>query len=205
MHSGTSLVELLIFIGILAVVVAMTLPMLFSAAENRLLQQTISVVEHNGTQVLQSVSLKVRNAQRILHPPAGQTGSFLVLQTGSGAMDPIIAGLHSGSIVIVQHMISETISSPQVALTDFVVHNTSTSANRQSVAFSFRVSRTIKLQQPHSYIASYATTVTLLPNDMPGGDVCGCTPPSCFGNDTVGWQVCENFMCLSATTPLQCP
>lgn len=204
-HPGTTLIELLLFLAILSIIVGTALPMLFSATENRLLQQTISIVEQNGTQVIQNTGLKIRQAERVLSPAIGQTGSVLALQTASGALNPTIIGLSSGSIVLVEHTTRELVSSPQVAVQDFEVRNTSTSETRQSVTVSFRVSRTIRLQQPHSYAQRFEFVVNLLPDDVATGDECGCIPPYCQGNNVYAWQVCQSSTCLSASTQLQCP
>lgn len=186
-------------------VISVSLPMLFSATENRLLQQTISIVEQNGTQVLQNAALNIRNSEKILSPAIGATGSVLALQTSSGALNPVIIGINSGSIYIIKHATRELISSPQVAVQDFIIRNTSTSASRQSVSITFRVSRTIRLQQPHSYTQRFESAVALFPDDVATGDECGCAAPACQGNNVYGWQVCENSTCLAATSPLQCP
>lgn len=201
---GTTLIELIIYVAVISLVVAVALPMLFSATENRLLQQTISIVEQNGTQVLQNASLRIRHAERILDPPMGETGSVLALQTSSGATNPTIIGVSSGSLVIIEHATRELISSPQVAIQDFIVHNTSTSDSRQSVSISFRSSRTIRLQMPHSYVQSFEETFTLLPNDLPIGDECGCAVPSCEGANVYGWDVCEEGLCLHASDVMSC-
>lgn len=206
LHSrpGTTLVELLIFLVVLSIVIAMALPMLFAATESRLLQQTIAVVEQNGTQVLQNATLHIRQAERILSPAIGQTGSVLALQTASGTLHPTIIGVSSGNIVLIEGTEIELISSPQVAIQNFVVRNTSTSATRQSVSITFRASRTIRLQAPHSYARMFSALVTLLPDDITEGNPCGCTVPACEGNDIYGWQVCRNGFCVNASTTLDC-
>ncbi len=202
---GATLIELLIFLGILAMVVAVALPMFYSATENRLLQQTISIVEQNGTQMLQNASLHIRNAERVVSPAAGQTGSVLVLQTSSGATDPTIIGISSGTLVIIEHASKQPVSSPQVAIQNFVVRNTSVSATRPSVRITFTLSRTIRLQMPHSYSRSFDATVSLLPDDIATGNPCGCPPPTCDGGDTYTWRVCQAGVCYAATTSMECP
>jgi len=202
---GTTLIELIIFLAVMAMVISVALPMLFSATENRLLQQTISIVEQNGTQVQQNIAFNIRQSERILSPAIGMSGSVLVMQTSSGGMNPIIVGLSSGSIVIIEHFTRELISSPQVAITKFVVTNTSTSATRQSVNISFHASRTIRLQQPHSYGRRFESLINLLPDDVTYTDTCGCSAPTCQGNNVYGWQACENEVCVAASTQLQCP
>jgi hypothetical protein len=204
-HSGATLIELIIYLAILAIVVAAALPMLYASTENRLLQQTISIVEQNGTQILQNTALHIRQGERILSPLMGHSGSFVSLQTASGGLNPVIIGFSSGSIVIVEHDIRELISTPQVAVQDFVVTNTSTSASRQSLAISFKVTRTIRLQQPLSYDQVFEAVISLPPDDVPYVDPCGCIEPYCNGNDTVAWQLCEYDACVSASTDLKCP
>ena len=194
---GTTLIELLIFVALISLIVALALPLLFSSTEHRMLQQTVSIVEQNGTQILQNVTLRARRSERILKPLPGQTGSVLALQTGSGATNPTLIGLSSGAIVIVEHKTRETVSSPQVAVQDFIVRNTSTSAGRQSLQISFRIARTIRLQMPHSYTQYFEAGIALLPD--------GCELPACSGANRYQWQVCETGVCLTATTPLQCP
>jgi type II secretory pathway pseudopilin PulG len=204
-RSGTTLVELLLFMAILSLVIGMILPILFSATENRLLQQTISTVEQNGGQALQNITLRVRQAERILVPAMGQTGAVLALQTGSGSTNPTIIGIHSGSLVVIRRATKQIITSSQVAITNFVVRNTSTSSTRQSLEISFKVSRTIRLQQPHSYGRVFEGGFNLLPDDVVTGSSCGCPVPSCQAAGTYRWDVCEAGICLSASTPLQCP
>ena len=205
LRPGTTLIELLIFLAVLSVVITAAMPLLYGATENRLLQQTISIVEQNGTQILQNTALHIRQSERILAPAAGQTGSVLALQTASGGLNPTIIGVVSGSLVIIQHSTLELVSSPQVAITDLVVRNTSTSASRQSVLITFRVSRTIRLQQPHSYSQRFEEAVTLPPDDVPYVDDCSCVTPYCSGHNVYAWQICESNSCLSASTQMQCP
>ncbi len=198
------MIELIIFIAILGMIISISLPLLFSATENRLLQQTVSIVEQNGVQIIQNAGLYIRSAERIMSPAIGETGSVLALQTTSGATHPTIIGSLSGTILIVQRSTQELISSPQVAVTDFTVRNTSTSETNQSLTISFRVSRTIRLQQPHSYAQFFEATFALLPDDITDGG-CECMPPVCLGNNMYSWQTCDGSNCLTASTDMTCP
>lgn len=199
---GTTLLELLIFLAIMSMVVAVTLPMMFSAAENRLLQQTISVVEQNGTQATQNMGLKIRNAETILYPAAGQTAAYLVLQSGSGGTNPTIIGTQSGTVVIIQHNIKETITTEQVGIDEFRVRNTSTSTTSQSVAVSFLVSRTIRLQSPRSYTQRFDVTYGLLPDDAQVG-ACNCPSVTC-ASGVMTWYMCDTGVCLESSTAMEC-
>lgn len=186
----------------MGIVVSLTLPMMFMAAENRLLQQTISIVEQNGTQIIQNISLKIRNAETIISPAAGQTGKILVLQTGSGGTNPTIIAVQSGSVAIIQHALLEAISNEQVAVSDFRIRNVSTSSTSQSVAVSFTVSRTIRLQMPRIYTQRFEATFGLLPDDVLTGS-CNCPTPACTA-DMLEWYVCDTGICQYASTNLDC-
>lgn len=202
---GTTLIELLIYLAVLGMVIATALPLLFSATENRLLQQTISAVEQNGTQVIQNSGLYIRQAERIISPAMGQTGSVLVLQTASGATNPTILGYITGSVIVARGNVAELISSSQVAVQNFIVRNTSVSPTNQSVSITFRVSRTIRLQAPHSYAQTFEGTYHLFNDDIEEGNTCQCNAPSCLANNVYQWQYCQVNNCLTAKTQLKCP
>lgn len=204
-RSGATLVELLIFVAVTSVIASFALPMLFSATESRMLQQTVSIVEQNGTQALQRISLNIRQAQRVLDPPMGATGSVLALETESGALSPVIVGVSSGSLVMIIHTLRETITSPQVAVRDFLVQNTSVSEEDPSVSLSFTLSRTIRLQQPHSYAREFEALVSGYPDDEDGLSSCSCSMPACQGANTYAWQLCQAGNCFSATDHIDCP
>lgn len=204
---GSTMIELLIYMVLLAIVMGMVLPLLFMASEDRLLQQTISVVEQNGTQVLQDLSLRIRNSERILLPPAGQTGSVLVLQTGSGATNPTVIGWSSGAIMIVENTHVQIITSSQIAVSSFVVTNTSTADNHQSAEIGFFISRTTRLQQPHYYQEYYRTNVALFQDDSVQSNTVTCPLPYCSPANLYHWQVYNTDLneCLEAELAMRCP
>ncbi|TSC59101.1 MAG: Uncharacterized protein Greene041619_123 [Candidatus Peregrinibacteria bacterium Greene0416_19] len=204
---GVTFIELLLFIAILAMSSVMMLPLLFSGTENRLLQETISLVEHNGTQILQTLGQQVRHAERVIDPSLGGAKTVLALQTSSGATSPTIFGVSSGSFMMIQHTARQVISSPQVAVENFRVTNTSQSGSRQSVKVSFRISRSIRLAATRSYVQDFEALYTLYPRDRPTGGACGtgaCGLPGCSDSTHYAWQVCEAGACLTATDGMVC-
>ncbi len=202
---GLTLIELLLFVAIFAVVAMSTIPLFFASTEDRLLQQTVSIVEQNGTQILQTIGASVRQSERVILPARQGTGTLLHLQTGSGTSNPTIIGVSSGALIMVQHTDRQVISSTQVAVSNFSVRNTSTSDSRPSIYVRFTLSRTIRLQAPRSYVKTFEGVFTLPPTDLPVGNACGCALPGCGDSQTYVWQVCEAGTCLTASTPLQCP
>lgn len=202
---GMTLVELLLFVGIIGVSVGVIFPIVFSSVEQRLLQQTIAVVEQNGAQLLQAVGQRVRHAERVLDPAASQTGAVLALQTGSGSETPTIIGIQSGSLVLIRYLTQRTLSSPEVAISNFVARNTSVSAGRPSVQVGFDATRTIRLHAPRTYTQHFEAVFTLLPDDRLLKQSCACQAPTCQTTDSYLWQVCSNATCDTATVQLTCP
>ena len=201
---GMTLVELLIFLALLGIVVGVIFPVIFTAVENRLLQQTIAVVEQNGVQLLQTMGQKIRDAERVLDPPMGSTGSVLALQTGSGSATPTIIAVQSGSVVLIRFATQLTISSSEVYVDNLLVRNTSISSKRQSVHISFDISRTIRLESPRTYDEHFEAVFTLLPDEMLLGSDCACVTPYCQAQNSYVWQVCQSGNCNYAVADLDC-
>lgn len=201
---GATLVELLLFLALVAITAVSLLPLLFTSAEDRLLQQTVSLVEQNGTQLLQTLAYRIRHAERIVSPAQGVSASVLALQSSSGSTNPTLFGVSTGALIMVQRTVKQTLSSQQVAVENFRVRNTSESGTRQSVLISFTVARTIRLQSPRSYRRTFEAVFSPFPDDEYHAETCSCIAPSCSGG-YYQWQVCDNGQCLDAQTEMKCP
>jgi len=197
---GVSFIEVLIFMAIVGIMAGTILPLLFNATESRQRQDAIALVEQDGAQVMETIVQEIRKAERILDPPIGGTGYILALQTGSGAADPTIIARDSGAILLIHGQRRRTLSSDLVGVTRFAVDNTSVADDRQSVAVSLGMRRTIRLHQPLTYDSNFTAVINLDPDDTPTSDVCGCPLPHC---DAVSglyiWQVCEDGLCVPYT------
>ncbi len=202
---GTTLIELLIFMGVLAAIGTAVFPLLFSSTEDRLLQQTIALVEQNGIQTLQSIGTRITQAERIYTPSLATSGSVLALRMGSGTLNPTIIGLNSGTLILVEGIDRQELSSSQVAISNLVFRNTSVSSRRQSIEVTFTVSRAIRLQAPRSYRQSFQAVFTLPPDDVLQPSNCSCSLPGCAPNNIFVWEVCQASTCMEAETALTCP
>ena len=202
-RQGFTLVELLLFLAIFSIVAVVMLPMLYATVETRMRQQTIELVEDNANQALQQIERRIRNAERIIAPTMGSTGSVLVLQMASGSLNPMIIGAQTGALVVIEYDLRRTLTSSQVAISNFVVRNTSSDDDAPSVSLSFKVSRTIRLQMPHTYTRFFEAAATLHPADDPQGD-CGCSAASCSDN-VVTWYVCSGGTCSEREDDMSCP
>ena len=196
-RKGITLVELLLFVTLMAMMGSTILPLLFNSTESRQRQDAIALVEQNGAQIMQVITQAVRDSERILDPPTGGTGFILALQTESGATNPTIIAKDSGAIVMIQGRARRVLSSTLVGVTSFAVDNTSVSSSRQSVAVTLGLRRVIRLHQPLVYESHFDTVVNLFPDDTLVGDDCGCITPYCdTGSGMYIWQVCSDDLCV---------
>lgn len=202
-RSGFTMIELLIFLAIFCIVSVVMVPMLYSTIETRMRQQTIELVEDNAGQALQQIERRIRNAERIIFPALGATGSVLVLQMSSGAINPTIIGVQTGALVVIEKDVRRKLTSSQVAVSHFIARTTSASDAEPSAFFSFQVSRTIRLQMPHTYTRYFESAAALHPADAPTGD-CGCSSASCTGN-ILTWYVCSGGSCSEHQDIWTCP
>lgn len=202
-RSGFTMIELLIFIAIFSMVAVIMIPMLYATIETRMRQQTIELVEDNANQALQQIERRIRNAERIIAPAAGSTGSFLALQMASGSINPTIIGVQTGALVVIENDLVRKLTSSQVAVIDFMARNTSPADDTPSAFSSFKISRTIRLQMPHTYTRFYENAAMLHPADSPSGD-CGCSAASCTDN-VLTWYVCSGGSCSERRDNMVCP
>ena len=202
-RQGFTIVELLLFLAIFSIVAVVMLPMLYATVETRMRQQTIELVEDNANQALQQIERRIRNAERIIAPAMGSTGSVLVLQMASGSLNPTIIGAQTGALLVIEYDLRRTLTSSQVAISKFIVRNTSSDDDAPSASFSFTVSRTIRLQMPHTYTRLFEAAATLHPADDPQGD-CGCSAASC-SDGVVTWYVCSGGTCSEREDDMACP
>lgn len=203
LRSGFTMIELLIFIAIFSLVAVVMVPMLYATVETRMRQQTIELVEDNANQALQHIERRIRNAERIIYPAMGSTGSVLVLQMASGSINPTIIGVQTGALVVIERDVVRKLTSSQVAVLHFVARNTSPAADTPSIFSSFTVSRTIRLQMPHTYTRYFENAALLHPADAPVGD-CGCSSASCSSN-LMTWYLCSGGSCSERQDTFACP
>lgn len=199
---GTTLVELLLFLAFFALSSGAVLAFFFSTSEQRIRQQTVMTVDQSGIQLLQTLSERVRNAERIIAPAIGASGSILTLQMPAEEDSPSIFSVQSGSVLLVSHDTPIYLGSERVFVSDFVVRNTSSSADRQSVLINFTITRSVTLTTPLTYSRPFEILVTLFPDDAVNAH-CSCTSPICT-NGHYHWQVCDADVCSAATTDIRC-
>ena len=202
---GTSLIELILFLGFFAIASSAVLVLLFGTMEQRKRQEGIAVVDQTAMQLLQTISHRVRAAERIQYPVRGSTGSVLALQMAANADNPTVIALQSGSLIAVERdEFSMLTSTDEVEVTEFQVQVTSAIEDRPSVYVYFTLKKILGIPSQPEYSRSFETLISLFPDDELQGDQCNCDIPVC-NVGMLDWQYCNNDVCVDSTERVSCP
>lgn len=199
---ATTLVELLLFTAFFAVSSGALITFFFSTTEQRVRQQSVSAVEQTGVQIMQTLSNRIRSAERIADPAAASSGSILALQLADETYNPTIIGLSGAVLYVGEANTIKRLSPDTVELSNFHVRNTSVDDARASVLMQFTVSQTTKVSTSMTYSRTFEAVVSLFPDDI-ASTQCGCTAPQC-SDGQYQWQYCEEETCVDATVSVPC-
>lgn len=96
--SGYTLIELLIYIAIVAALIAAVSSVVFTLLNGKAKLLTVGETNQNSRAAMDRMTLAVRNADAITAPAAGATGTALVLQMPDASVNPTQFSLVNGAI-----------------------------------------------------------------------------------------------------------
>ncbi len=206
-RSGVTLIELLLFIAVTALVVWVSIPLMVSTGTSQVRQEALSLLERTGSQVLQTVGQSVRGAERLWDVPAGQANTVLALQMRTAAEDPTIFGLSGTTLLYARGVDKRKLTPPGVTVTDFVVRNTSGVGSRTGVYLRFTLRYNLPLLNSGSYVRTYDTSYTFFPDDVLAQKTCSCAAPNCTAQNVYRWNTCSTVtpsVCVPVDDELTC-
>jgi hypothetical protein len=203
-RSGSTLLELVLFVSFFAVASSAVLVLLFGINEQRRRQEGIARVDQTGVQLVQTIVRRVRAAERVLDPPLGASGTILAMQMAAQINNPTILTVQSGAIIAAEYDAVVNLSTiDDFVVSNFQVHNTSPQVDRPSIAVSFRIVATLNIPSQPTYSRTFETVVSLFPDDQQQGNSCGCSAPSCTGG-YYRWQYCSGTTCTDGPLSVLC-
>ena len=104
---GFTLVELLLYIGLVVIILLAVVQLLAVMFQSRIKHQVITEVEEQGMLLIQRIIQSIRNADAILSPTIGGVSSSLSLNVVGASNDPTVFSAVSGVA-----QITEGVSSP---------------------------------------------------------------------------------------------
>ncbi len=141
---GFTLVELLLYMAISAVIMSGILSLLILLMASRVKNQTIGEVEGQGAFVMQEIGQSIRNASAITSPVPQVSDTALVLAESDATKDPTTYGLASGVISITEGGNGAkpvALNSPAVSVSNLSFQNLSLAGTTsQIVRVTFTVS-----------------------------------------------------------------
>ncbi|MDP7247819.1 MAG: hypothetical protein QF741_04315 [Candidatus Peribacteraceae bacterium] len=202
-RSGMSLIELIMFMAFFSVCAGVLINVLMSTNEQRVRQQMIAGVEQEGMQIMQTLTRRVRRAERIAYPLRGESGSVLSVQVAEQSQDPTIIALETGAIRVAEKNVLRNLSSEGLTITNLVFQNTSATSSNHSVRIIFTASKSTGLPTGGIYQREFQSLITLFPDDDLAGNPCACSTPTCV-SDIFDWGYCDGENCVDSGEELLC-
>jgi len=160
---GFTLVEILLYTSVAAVVLTSASVFLFVVLQTRVKHQVISEVEQQGVQVMQVITQTARNATVLTAPAAGASAASLTLQVPNGTLSPTIFTLSSGAIRITEGAApAEVLTNTRVVASNLRFTNLS----HPGTPGSFRVEFTLAAasnssRSEYTYAQTFTTAASL--------------------------------------------
>lgn len=136
-----TLVELLLYISILATIIFFSSQILFLLMESRVKNQAISEVEDDGRQVMYIMTQSIRNSNAINSPGVGTSSTSLSINTIVAANNPTVFDLSSGVIRIKEGASGAiSLTNSRVAASNLTFRNLSRSGTLGNIKIEFTLS-----------------------------------------------------------------
>jgi len=140
MKNGFTLVELIIYIGIVSVMLLAISNFVFFLSYSRIKSQTIAEVEQQGMQVMQIITQTIRNAESINFPSSGATSSELSLEITETAKNQTVFDIFGGTIRITEGINSPIIlTSSRLTVSELIFQNLSTTGTPGIIRVQFNL------------------------------------------------------------------
>lgn len=204
LRAGTTLVEFLLFLGILTFVGSALTYMLLATEDARVRQGSIGEFEQHGARIVQLFTRSIDHAEDVLDPPAAHTGSILTLQMNAESeYATVFAATASGNLLFIQKDTGSLLLPEAITMTNLVFRNVA-GVSAKSATFSFDLTMTIPLPQRIVYTKHFEGGTTLpQDNDLQSGGCFTCPSPACVSHD-YHWPYCSDGVCRTGSGSIAC-
>ncbi len=159
-QSGFTLVELLIYVAVAAIIL-LALSQFFSLALSvRVKAQSVAEVEQQGTLVLTKMTQIIRNATAITTPISGATSTSLTITVPTGVNSPTVFDVASGTLRIKEGTASPiNLTDSHVAITNTTFSNFANGSIR--IQFTLSKLNTSSTTNEYNYTQNFSGSATL--------------------------------------------
>lgn len=161
--TGFSLVEILLSIGVAAIILISLSLALAQVLESRVKQQVIAEVEQQGVQVIQIITQSIRNSDNINSPSIGTSDTSLSLDVYAATSDPTVFSLSSGTIQIQEGAGSAVdLTTSPVTASDLTFTNLSQAGTPGTIRLQFTLSYTNPAgRQEYTYTKTFYASASV--------------------------------------------
>lgn len=140
-NSGFTLVELLLYVGLLSIVMFSAAVFLSLLLQSRTKNQVITEVEQQGVLAMQRMMQVVRNSTLINTPAVGASGSALSVNLPQAALSPTVFALSGGAITMTEGAgAAVSLTNNLVSVTGLTFSNLSRASTPGTVRIQFTIS-----------------------------------------------------------------
>lgn len=159
-NKGFTLIELLLYTVIAAGLLLSVTALLSLLIQSRTKNETMSVVNQNGLQIMQFITQTTRNAKTITTPVVGADGSVLQLQDSVG--QNINFDMSSGTLYLNKSNQIFNLSSSNIVVSNLKFSNLSSDPARNSIKIEFTLSyNNAANRSEYNYTQTFYDTATL--------------------------------------------
>jgi len=153
-EQGFSLIELILYVGLAAVMILAVSVFLSAILQSKVRSQTVSEVEGQGVQVMQRILQTIRNSEAINSPGVGLSDSSLSINVLTPALNPTIFILSGGVVEMKEGTeLSIPLTSTRVVVSDLIFRNLSRSETPGIIQVQFTITH---LNQEGRYEYDYS-------------------------------------------------
>ena len=159
-QKGTSLLEVLLYIALLAVIMLPIAYLIPAISEAKTKNIAISEVDQQGLQISRIITQTVRNAKNITSPVLGASANQLTLETDP--ITPTIFDISNETLEIKENGVVTGLTSPQVLVSSLSFFNYSAPDTPGIIRFQFTLSYKNNLgRQEYNYSKTFLGSASL--------------------------------------------
>ena len=160
---GFTLIEMLLYIAILAIVAVTISSFIFMVYTSRIKTSTISEVEQQGEQTMSLITQNIRNSSSITSPVAGVSASSLTLVEYNGTLSPTVLN-QSGNVIQIKEGAGAVVAlcSNRVVVSGLSFQNISNSGSHGMVRIQFTLTHiNSSNRNEYTYSKTFTSTASL--------------------------------------------
>lgn len=161
-NSGFTLVEILLYLSLFAVVVLGSVAFIHTMLETNIKTKTILAADTEANHVLSIITQSIRDSATVLSPSKGNENSILAIQTFNEQYPSIVFGIINNALVVSEiGQSTTTLTSNKIKISNLKFTNIGTINGKDSIKISFTVNTQGESgRQEYNYEKTYEATAS---------------------------------------------